>query len=99
MNEKVEKFIIDHGKPVGVDFPANALSPARAKELVLLLEKEGMKLVGMEPWRRLATGYDVDGAKSWYVDDVAASRVWEDAIEYLESTWLSDDDLVVIQYS
>jgi hypothetical protein len=98
MNTKVEKFIRDHGRPVGVDFPANALSLPKARELVFLLREEGMNLVGMEPWHSFATGYEVDGAKSWYVDDLAASRVWEDAIEYLDSKWLSDNDLIVVEY-
>jgi len=95
----ISQFIIDHGRMVDENFPATALTQTDAISFIELLARFGRCPIGIELWRRIPTGYDVDGLADWHSSDQDDQSKREEARHYLSNGKFGDSDLFVVQYT
>lgn len=91
-------FLGQRGRFVEEGFPITALTNSDAREFLTLLRKYEIRPLGIELWRKISSGYEVDGAKGWYSEAGSLEADYADALSYLSSGWLNSNDLFVVQY-
>lgn len=97
-DEIISQFIVDRGIEVDENFPATAITRTDALEFIELLALFGRCPVGIELWRRIPTGYDVDGLAGWYSSSHDEQSKREQAWKYLSDGDFGDLDRFVLQY-
>lgn len=95
---KLLGFIEKSGRFVNENFPKTALTRQDALNFLNLLHVNRVRPLGIELWRHSDFGYTVDGAKGWYAEKMEIDADYEDAVSYINSSWIKSDDLFVMQY-
>jgi hypothetical protein len=75
------------------------LSIERAREFVDLLLANGVRLLGIEVWRRDGDLYRINGRETWYPIHESAQAIHADALQYFIDIKPSPDDVFAIQFS